>query len=101
MTPYFVIPQVGLFGSMKGGWREKHVIPVLEQLGVTYFHPGVTGGEWTEEMGQREAEVLANCETIVMVVNDSTPTLGGLTEAGWSAWGAAQRGQTFIHAVVP
>lgn len=95
------IPQVGLFGSMKGNWREKHVIPVLKQLGVTYFHPGATGGKWTEAMGRREAEVLASCETIVMVINGTTPAFGGLAEAGWSALGAAQRGQTFILCVEP
>lgn len=93
------IPQVGLFGSMKGDWREKHIIPVLKTLGVTYFHPGAEGGAWTEEMGRREAEVLASCETIVMVINDTTPAFGGLAEAGWSALGAARRGQMFILCV--
>lgn len=95
------IPQVGLFGSMKGNWREQHVIPVLKQLGVTYFHPGSPDQEWTEAMGRREAEIMAGCETIVMVINDSTPAFGGLAEAGWSALGAAQRGQTFILCVQP
>ncbi|MEM9953553.1 MAG: hypothetical protein AAF846_18235 [Chloroflexota bacterium] len=90
------IPQVGLFGSIRGNWREDHVIPVLKQLNVTYFHPGVVDAQWTQVMGLREADVLAQAETIVMVINHSTPGFGGLAEAGWAALGAAQRGQSFI-----
>lgn len=89
-------PKVGLFGSIQGGWREDHVIPLLKELGVSYFHPGASSEGWTQVMGLREADVLENCETIVMVINDSTPGFGGLAEAGWSALGANTRGQNFI-----
>lgn len=63
MTDY---PQVVLFGSIYGGWRESPIIPVLEELGVSYYHPFQEGG-WTRESGDREAEVMARCETIVNV----------------------------------
>lgn len=89
-------PQVGLFGSIAGDWREEHVIPLLKRLGVTYFHPGAGEGNWTQVHGLREADVLENAETIIMVINHSSPGFGGLAEAGWAALGAATRGQTFI-----
>ncbi len=89
-------PQVALFGSIGGGWREEHVIPLLKKLGVSYYHPGTPDQQWTQVMGLREADVMANAETIVMVINHSSPGFGGLAEAGWAALGAAQRGQTFI-----
>lgn len=89
-------PQVGLFGSIAGDWREAHVIPLLKRLGVSYFHPGGGEGNWTQVMGLREADVLEHAETIIMVINHSSPGFGGLAEAGWAALGAATRGQTFI-----
>lgn len=89
-------PQVALFGSIKGKWREDHVIPLLKRLGVSYYHPGTPDQQWTQVMGLREADVMANAETIVMVINHSSPGFGGLAEAGWAALGASQRGQTFI-----
>jgi hypothetical protein len=88
-------PQVALFGSMSGGWRERSVIPVLERLGVTYFNPNV-GGEWTLEMGKREGEAMSNAETILMVFTNELPSFSGLAETGWAALGASQRGQLFI-----
>jgi hypothetical protein len=89
-------PQVALFGSTVGDWREKHIIPVLESLGVSYFHPGASQTTWTEEMGEQEAVVLAKAETIVMVVNTISPAFGSLAETGWMAVGCLQRGQTYI-----
>ncbi len=89
-------PQVALFGSIRGNWREDHIIPVLKQLHVSYFHPGIVDTQWTQIMGLREADVMANAEVIVMVINHETPGFGGLAEAGWAAMGAAQRGQMFI-----
>ncbi|MBX3063296.1 MAG: hypothetical protein KF726_09995, partial [Anaerolineae bacterium] len=84
-----------LFGSMGGGWREQYVIPVLRQLGVSYFDPNFNR-DWTPDMGVREAEVMANCETIVMVINMERPAFSSLAETGWAALGAVQRGQHFI-----
>lgn len=89
-------PQVALFGSIQGNWREDHIIPILKQLNVTYFHPGTVDTQWTQVMGLREADVMVNAEVIVMVINHATPGFGGLAEAGWAALGASQRGQTFI-----
>lgn len=94
-------PQVGLFGSIYGEWREKHIIPVLDELKVSYFHPGTPDQVWTEEMGKREAEVMQQAETIVMVINDEKPAFGGLGETGWAALGAVQRKQTLILYVQP
>jgi hypothetical protein len=93
-------PQVVLFGSMSGGWRERDIIPVLDQLGVTYFNPAV-GGEWTPEMGKREAEAMVNGETVLMVFTNDLPAFTGLAETGWAALGASQRGQLFILCVLP
>ncbi len=89
-------PQVVLFGSIWGGWRETHIIPVLEALGVSYFNPIPPSGEWDKTRGELEAEVMAHCETIVMMFNCSSPGFGGLAETGWAALGAMQRGQHFI-----
>lgn len=94
------VPQVVLFGAIGGGWRESHVIPLLDALGVSYYNP-LDHGMWTEAHGQREAEVMAGCETIVMVFNDTSPSFAGLAEAGWAALGAALRGQHFILYVGP
>jgi hypothetical protein len=89
-------PQVILFGSIFGGWREKYVIPLLEELGVTYYNPISPTGEWYLELGDREIDMMAHCETIIMVVNTETPAFTSLAETGWGALGAAQRGQHFI-----
>ena len=89
-------PQVALFGSVQGGWREKYIIPVLEELQVSYFNPVALTGDWTRARGDREAEVMAHCETIVMVINRLSPAFSGLAETGWAALGALQRGQHFI-----
>jgi hypothetical protein len=94
-------PQVVLFGSISGDWREQYVIPLLDELGVTYYHPGKPEGAWTEDLGRREGEVMAHAETIVMVFNNETPAFGGLAEAGWAALGCVQRGQTFILYIEP
>lgn len=89
-------PQVALFGSITGGWRESFIIPVLQELGVTYFNPVIAGRGWTPEDGIREAEVMAHAETVVMVYNQHSPAFGGLVESGWAAVNTLQRGQTLI-----
>jgi hypothetical protein len=94
-------PQVVLFGSIPGDWREQHVIPALEAMGVTYYNPISPGGWWTPEMGDRETVVMAHCETIVMVFNTLTPAFTALAEAGWAALSAVLRGQHFILQVDP
>ena len=92
MTDY---PQVILFGSIGGDWRERYVIPLLKELGVTYFNP-VRAEGWDKQWGEHEVEVMAHCETIVMVINKVRPSFTSLAETGWAALGAAQRGQHFI-----
>ena len=89
-------PQVALFGSVQGGWRETHIIPVLDALKVSYFDPTAFAGDWTKERGDYEAEVMARCETIVMVLNRTSLAFSGLAETGWAALGAVERGQHFI-----
>lgn len=88
-------PQVCLFGSIGGGWREAHVIPVLEELGVSYYHPFQEHG-WTPQSGDIEAEVMKTCEVMVMVINTTTPAFTSLAETGWAALGCLLRNQHFI-----
>lgn len=95
------VPQVVLFGSMQGEWREKQVIPVLNELGVTFYNPNEPGINWNPDKGREEAEMMAQCETIVMLINAKTAAFTSLAETGWAALGAQQRGQTFILAVLP
>ncbi len=90
-----VIPQVVLFGSIYGEWRERHVIPTLTELGVTYYNPVQPDG-WTHQAGDIEAEYMAGCETVVMVFNKISPTFAGLAESGWAALGCVERNQHFI-----
>lgn len=94
-------PQVVLFGSMQGDWREQTVIPVLEALGVRYYNPHEPGINWNPDKGSVEAEMMAACETIVIVINGKTAAFTSLMETGWAALGATQRGQTLILAVLP
>jgi hypothetical protein len=89
-------PQVALFGSTGGNWREDYVIPLLKKLNVSYYHPAELDSTWTQVHGTREADIMLYAETIVMVINHSSPGFGGLAETGWAALGAAQRHQTFI-----
>jgi hypothetical protein len=89
------IPQVVLFGSIHGEWRERHVIPVLTELGVTYYNPVQPLG-WSQKAGDIEAEYMAACETVVMVFNKTSPALAGLAETGWAALGCMERRQHFI-----
>lgn len=93
--------QVALFGSMGGNWRETYIIPVLEALGISYFHPGLSQTPWTEAMGVQEVDVLSKAEMVVMVVNALSPAFGSLAEAGWMAVGSVQRNQTFILYIEP
>lgn len=62
-------PQVALFGSTGGDWREDYVIPLLDKLKVTYYHPAELNTTWTQVHGTREADVMLYAETIVMVIN--------------------------------
>jgi hypothetical protein len=89
------IPQVVLFGSIHGDWRERQVIPVLTELGVTYYNPVQPLG-WTQNACDTEADYMAGCETIVMVFNKTLPAFAALAETGWAALGCAERGQNFI-----
>lgn len=88
-------PRVVLFGAIAGGWREKYVIPLLEELGVSYYNP-VSKEVWSTQMGSHEVDLMAHCETIVMVFNRTSPAYAALAETGWAALGAALRGQHLI-----
>ena len=89
------IPQVVLFGSIFGNWREQHIIPVLTELDVTYYNPVQPLG-WTHQAGDIEAECMARCETVVMVFNRTLPSFAALAETGWAALGCVERNQHFI-----
>lgn len=88
-------PQVVLFGSIAGGWREQFIIPVLDEFGVSYYNPVQPNG-WTEDAGEVEADVMASCETVVMVFNRTSPSFTALAETGWAALGCLLRNQHFI-----
>jgi hypothetical protein len=89
------IPQVVLFGSIQGDWRERHIIPVLTELNVTYYNPVQPDG-WTHHSGDIEAEYMARCETVVMVFTRHLPAFAALAESGWAALGCVERNQHFI-----
>ncbi len=89
-------PQVVLFGSMTAGWHENVIIPLLEQLGVTYYHPSPQGGDWNEDKGKSEALVMQQAETIVIVIEASSSSFASLAETGWAAASSAVRGQRLI-----
>ncbi len=94
-------PQVVLFGSMTAGWREEIMIPLLEQLGVTYYHPSPRGGDWHEDKGKSEALVMQHAETIVIVIDANSSSFASLTETGWAAASSAVRGQRVILYIAP
>jgi hypothetical protein len=92
-------PQVILFGSIYGEWRERHIIPVLDEVGVTYYNPISPTGKWYTDLGNREAEMMEHGETIVMHFTRDLPSFAGLAETGWGALSAVQRKQNFILSI--
>ena len=99
--------QVFLMGTIGGAyedpnrdcWREDVVQPVLEDLGVSYFNPVVSN--WTEENAEIEARVIAQAETIVLVITAKHPSIGSLAESGWAVLSSIERGQTIIIYIAP
>jgi hypothetical protein len=99
--------QVFLMGTIGGAyedpkrdcWREETVQPVLDELGVSYFNPVVSN--WTEENAEIEARVIAQAETIVLVITAKHPSIGSLAESGWAVLSAIERGQTIIIYIAP
>jgi hypothetical protein len=99
--------QVFLMGTIGGAyedpnrdcWREDVVQPVLDELGVSYFNPVVSN--WTPESAEIEARVIAQAETIVLVITASSPSIGSLAESGWAVLSAIERGQTIIIYIAP
>lgn len=99
--------QVFLMGTIGGAyedpqrdcWREHIVQPVLDELGVTYYNPVVSN--WTEENAEIEARVIAQAETIVLVITANHPSIGSLAESGWAVLSAIERGQNIIIFIDP
>jgi len=99
--------QVFLMGTIGGAyedpnrdcWREDVIQPVLDDLAVSYFNPVVSN--WTEESAEIEARVIAQAETIVLVITASHPSIGSLAESGWAVLSAIERGQTIIIYIAP
>lgn len=99
--------QVFLMGTIGGDyadpkrdcWREHSVQPVLDELGVTFFNPVVDN--WTEENAAIEAQAIANAETIVLVITETSASIGSLSESGWAVLSALERYQTIIVYISP
>lgn len=99
--------QVFLMGTVGGDyddpardcWREHIVQPVLNELGVSYFNPVVAN--WTEENAETEARVIAQAETIVLVITETSPSIGSLSESGWAVLSALERDQHIIVYIAP
>lgn len=94
--------QVFLMGTIGGDyadpkrdcWREHVVQPILDELDVTYFNPVVDN--WSEENAEIEARVIANAETIVLVITETSPSIGSLSESGWAVLSAIELDQNII-----
>lgn len=94
--------QVFLMGTIGGAfedpqrdcWREYAVQPLLDDLGVSYYNPVVSN--WTEENAKVEAQVIAQAETIVLVITATHPSIGSLAESGWAVLSAIEREQHII-----
>jgi len=101
------VAQVVLLGTVGGAytdanrdcWREDFVQPLLEELGVTYFNPVVEN--WTEESAAVEARVIAQAETLVLVITENHPSIGSLSESGWVILSALERDQNVIIYIAP
>ena len=99
--------QVFLMGTIGGAyedpnrdcWREDVIQPILDELGVSYFNPVVS--EWTEENAEIEARVIAQSETIVLVITETHPSIGSLSESGWAVLSAIERKQHIIIFIDP
>ncbi len=99
--------QVFLMGTVGGAyedpdrdcWREEVVQPVLDEFGVSYYNPVVSN--WTEENAEIEARVIAQAETIVLVITETSPSIGSLSESGWAVLSALERDQTIIVYIDP
>jgi len=99
--------QVFLMGTIGGDyedperdcWREDVVQPLLDELRVTYFNPVVSN--WTEENAETEARVIAQAETIVLVITETSPSIGSLSESGWAVLSALEREQNIIIYIAP
>jgi hypothetical protein len=99
--------QVFLMGTIGGDyadpkrdcWREHVVQPILDELHVTYFNPVVDN--WSEENAEIEGRVIANAETIVLVITETSPSIGSLSESGWAVLSAIERDQNIIVYIAP
>ena len=99
--------QVFLMGTIGGDyadperdcWREHVVQPVLDELGISFFNPVVDN--WTEENAEIEANAIANAETIVLVITETSPSIGSLSESGWAVLSAIERNQQIIIYIEP
>jgi hypothetical protein len=56
---------------------------------------------WTEENAEIEARVIAQAETIVLVITASHPSIGSLAESGWAVLSAIEREQMIIVYIAP
>lgn len=99
--------QVFLMGTVGGGysdrnrdcWREYEIMPLLDELGVTYYNPVVEN--WTPNHARIEARVIEQAETIVYVVTEGHPSIGSLAESGWATLSALERDQLVILFINP
>ncbi|MBM3797288.1 MAG: hypothetical protein FJW31_25310 [Acidobacteria bacterium] len=64
-------------------WRKEIATPLLDQAGVSYDHPQVGVGEWTElhEMADQHAKTAA--EVPLFVINEATRGVASVAEVAY------------------
>ncbi|CAM1299388.1 Uncharacterised protein g2415 [Pycnogonum litorale] len=74
--------QVYLGGSCdKTDWRDKIVIPALNENGTTYFNP--MNSCWSDELIPTELEIAQLCDIKLFCITDETRSLAAMTMAAY------------------
>jgi raw len=64
-------------------WRKDTAIPVLEEMGMSYYNPQLGVGEWTPAHQQIESEAKEKAEVWLFVVSADTRGVASLVEAAY------------------
>ena len=85
---------VGLFGTCGDStWRDS-VMQQLEAAGIGYFNPVVD--EWNDEAQAAELRHATSDKVILLNITGETEGIGSLSESGWLAFLANNRGQNVV-----